>query len=181
MAANEPNNKLSHRDVFQTWYALMTLAIHLTPHWNSCKLCEPSWNVQLLLISQNENLHCWVTLPTFNRLCDFPIQKWKCFSQVRLSLLLGWILPYNSILRRTWHCLLMLWEVVKSIGTWVANLGETNGNIPYKFWIWRFLGAGGPQKWWKFGNLTIKSCCLSIVHQQMQDTHLSNKYGDLSL
>lgn len=35
---------------------------------------------------------------------------------VRLSFLLGWILPYNTILRRTWHCLLMLWEAVKSIG-----------------------------------------------------------------
>jgi hypothetical protein len=42
-------------------------------------------------------------------------------SQVRLSFLLGWILPYNTILRRTWHCLLMLWEAVKSIGAWAAE------------------------------------------------------------
>jgi len=35
---------------------------------------------------------------------------------VRLSFLLGWILPYNTILRRTWHCLQMLWDFVKSIG-----------------------------------------------------------------
>ncbi|CAK9034769.1 unnamed protein product [Durusdinium trenchii] len=34
---------------------------------------------------------------------------------VRLSFLLGWILPYNTILRRTWHGLQMLWDFLKSI------------------------------------------------------------------
>lgn len=49
-----------------------------------------------------------------------PRDQWTHFklicAEVRLSFLLGWILPYNTILRRTWHCLQMLWDFVKSIG-----------------------------------------------------------------
>lgn len=49
----------------------------------------------------------WKTIENHTSSCGF---------QVRLSFLLTWILPYNTILRRTWHGLQMLWDCVKSLG-----------------------------------------------------------------
>jgi len=99
-------------------------------------------------------------------------------SQVRLSFLLGWILPYNTILRRTWHCLLMLWEAVKSIGARAANHRETISRISG---ICGFLGRGDLKNDKKMRNLTNKNCCLGMLNQQILDMDLFNKWGYLSL
>lgn len=61
------------------------------------------------------------------------------------------------VLRRIWHCLLMLWKAVKSIG---ARATPAVGAIP--------TGSGYGMIV-KIGKLTIKNCCLSIFNQQILD------------